>query len=236
METVDGAGAGSGFTAPYIPFKTLLNLIQRMADEGMPDRIDRTYLGNQSGVMQTYLIKTLKSLELIRGEQGEVTDTLRELVSQPEARPELVGNLLRRYYPEAMSLGQGATHGQLEEKFAKHYDVSGDTKRKAITFFLNAAQFAGVPVSPHFKMPRSGSSTPRARTTNGQRRTKRRSQTGSSRTSTPTAPSMDSLRTKYVEMLLEKADKTDELDSELLDRIESLLGFDTQRDEDEPED
>jgi hypothetical protein len=235
VETQTGDGAVEGFTPPYIPFKTLLNLIQRMADEGMPDRINRSYLGFQSGIMQTYLIKTLRSLDLIRGDQGEVTDRLRALVSSPEERPRLIGALLREYYPQALGLGNGATHGQLDEVFTRQYDLTGDTKRKALTFYLNAAQFAGLPLSRYFKMPRSAGDTSKPRASNGQRRSQRRRQVTPTPEPSAAAVSLDSLRTRYVQMLLDKADSQEELDDNLLNRIEALLGFDVERDQDEPE-
>lgn len=237
VETAEQTHSTTGFSAPYIPFKTLTNLIQRMAEEGMPDRIDRTYLGTQSGTMQTYLIKTLQSFGLIEGEQGEVTDALRDLVANPDERPTLIGNLVRQYYPEALALGPGATHGQLEEVFTQHYGVAGDTRRKAITFFLHAAKFAGITLSRHFKMPRASSGATKTRGA-GSRRVKRQQPPADPAAVIGSPRSMDALRSRYVEMLMKKAESDDELDPDLLDRIESLLGFEPAdgTDEEEPED
>jgi hypothetical protein len=81
------------------------------------------------------------------------------MVSDPDNRPRLFGELLRERYPEAVALGEtNATTDELLEVF-KQYGVQGDTARKAIAFYLQAAKYAGdIPLSPHFKTPtiRSG--------------------------------------------------------------------------------
>jgi len=58
---------------------------------------------------------------------------------------------------------ESATHRQLEELF-KQEGATGDTPRKCIAFFLNAAKGAGIKLSPHFKKvrgPRKGTAKPR---------------------------------------------------------------------------
>src|SRR2546428_665337 len=57
---------------PYISFRTLLNLVERMADEGIPRRIDRSYLGGLSGAYQTQVMAALRSLGLMT-DDGAVT-------------------------------------------------------------------------------------------------------------------------------------------------------------------
>jgi Family of unknown function (DUF5343) len=138
---------------PYFAFKTLTNMIVKMEEHGPPPRIDRTFLTGMSGAGQTQFIAGLKSLGLI-DEDGVVQPNLVELVNKPDERPTLIGQLLRERYPEAIELGSGnATTGQLVEVF-NGYGVQGDTARKAIAFYLQAAKYAGdIPLSPHFKTP-----------------------------------------------------------------------------------
>lgn len=140
--------------APYFAFKTLTNMIERMEEHGPPPRIDRTFLTGMSGAGQTQFISGLRSLGLIDPEDNTVLPPLTALVENPDQRPELIGELVRTRYPEAVELGKTkATTGQLVEVFAEHYGVRGDTARKAIAFFLKAAEYGGVPVSPNFKTP-----------------------------------------------------------------------------------
>ena len=144
----------------YFAFKTLTNMIVKMEEHGPPNRVDRTFLTGMSGAGQTQFIAGLKSLGLI-DEDGAVQPRLADLVNRPSDRPALIGQLLREKYPEAVELGKtNATTGELVEIF-NGYGVQGDTARKAIAFYLNAAKYAGdIQLSPNFK-------TPSVRTGNG---------------------------------------------------------------------
>ncbi len=155
-------------TPAYFAFKTLTNMIVRMEEHGPPNRVDRTFLTGMSGAGQTQFIAGLKSLGLI-DEDGVVQPRLTELVSNPDDRAQLMGQLVRERYPEAVALGQtNATTGELVEVFKNSYGVQGDTARKAIAFFLGAAKYAGdIQLSPNFKTPTvrtgAGSNKRRAR-------------------------------------------------------------------------
>jgi Family of unknown function (DUF5343) len=147
----------------YFAFKTLTNMIVKMEEHGPPNRVDRTFLTGMSGAGQTQFIAGLKSLGLIDND-GTVQPMLTNLVEQSENRQALMGQLLREKYPEAVELGKtNATTGELVEIF-NGYGVQGDTARKAIAFYLNAAKYAGdIRLSPNFK-------TPTVRTGNGGRK------------------------------------------------------------------
>jgi hypothetical protein len=161
--------ADTQFVPPYISFAQLENVLERMRNEGMPARIDRSYLGSWSGSAQAQFLKATASLGL-RDEHGRPTETLKRLVAEPDARPSIIADLLRQHYPEAVALGQDATQAQLDEVFRRYSGISGATTRKAMTFYLHAAKFAGIPTSPFFKAARSaggggGTRTGRARST-----------------------------------------------------------------------
>ena len=138
---------------PYFAFKTLTNTIEKMEEHGPPPRIDRTFLTGMSGAGQTQFLAGLRSLGLIDGD-GVVQQMLIDLVNNPDNRRALIGQILRERYPEAVALGEGnSTTGQLVEAF-NGYGVQGDTARKAIAFYLQAAKYAeDIPLSPHFKTP-----------------------------------------------------------------------------------
>jgi hypothetical protein len=164
------------FVPPYISFSQLENVLERMRNEGVPARVDRSYLGSWSGSAQAQFLKAARSLELL-DEHGRPTDTLKHLVSTPEKRPDVIGSLLRSKYPDALALGQDATQAQLDEVFRSYDGISGSTTRKAISFYLHAARFAGIPLSPFFNVGRSGSGSGGG----GTRRATRPRATGSAR-------------------------------------------------------
>lgn len=139
---------------PYFAFKTLTNMLTQMEEHGPPNRIDRSFLSGMSGAGQTQFIHGLKSLGLIDAD-GNVQPRLTDLVVKADERPALIGHLVRDRYPEAVELGQGnATTGELVDVFRDSYGVQGDTARKAISFYLAAAKYAGdIQLSPNFKTP-----------------------------------------------------------------------------------
>lgn len=148
---MDSTRASKGFTAPYLAWKTLFNLLVRLEEQGVPDQIDRTFLSNLSGTEQSYLMSAMRQFGLI-GEKGKVLEPLKELTTGTDARQAGVRRLLEQYYPTAVSLPANATQGQLDEVF-RGYNVTGERLRKAETFYLRAAQFAGLQLSPNFKSP-----------------------------------------------------------------------------------
>lgn len=159
------AGETDNTTAAYFAFKTLTNMIAKMEEHGPPNRVDRTFLTGMSGAGQTQFIAGLKALGLINGD-GRVQPRLAELVSKPDERAQIMGQIVRERYPEAVALGAtNATTGELVEVFQNHHGVQGDTARKAIAFFLQAAEYGGLKLSPNFKTPtiRTGAGSSRKR-------------------------------------------------------------------------
>ncbi|MGH7564445.1 MAG: hypothetical protein ACREK5_08480 [Gemmatimonadota bacterium] len=162
------------------------------------------------------MLATLKALDLI-GSKGDLKPALVELANRPEERPELIRVLLERHYPEPLRLGSiNATQKQLEEAFDA-YGISGDTKRKAIAFFLKGAAYSKVKLSPHWKTPASAPSEPRTR------RTRRRTRKAAEPVMENGKPTGDDLERKYIEVLMDKVKEQDQMDDKILDRIESML-------------
>jgi hypothetical protein len=144
------------WTPPYIAFTTLTDLLTRLEKSGgIPPQIDRSYLDSFSGGYQSQVIAALKSLDLI-GDKGEVSPALIDLIETPEHRKRRIADMLRVRYAEVVKLGEiNATQAQLLDAFGK-FGITGDTKRKAIAFYMKAAKFADIKVSPHFKVPAAG--------------------------------------------------------------------------------
>jgi hypothetical protein len=151
-DTTNGSGAGS-FSPPYGSWGTLLNTIERMSKEGgIPAQIDRSYLSNLPGSTQTELLQTMRSLGLI-DEQMRPTRDLELLVEDSEGRGGVMHTILTGRYEGPLALGPFATQQQLEEEFRK-YNIQGSTLRKAVRFFLAAAKYADISLSPHFRAPK----------------------------------------------------------------------------------
>ncbi len=217
----DDENNNSGFTAPYVSWGSFNNLLDRMGEEGLPMRIDRSYLSNMAGSTQSHLLKALRELDLI-DENAEPTETLKALAANTESRPERIASLVQEHYAEAVALGANATQSMLEELFAENYNVKGSTRGKSIAFFLAAAKNGEVPLSQHFKPPKRTSSNG-----SGPKRRKPKGGTPPAPETLPpaSATSLDKAKSAYVELLLKKADSEDQMDSGLLDRIERVIGF-----------
>lgn len=175
------------FVAPYLPWKTVFNFLERLEESGTPDRIDRTYLDNLSGQDQSYLLGALKLFGLI-DDTGRLQPLMEELRNKA-TRPAAFRALLQTYYADAVALPDNATQGQLEEIFRDKYNVHGATLRKSLTFYLRAAQYAGIPVSKNFKSagPAAGETTARPRRTT-RRVTRRDPATASAQEAVPQPP------------------------------------------------
>lgn len=138
---------------PYLAFKTFLNFIDGFRTSGLPGRIDKSVMSGQSGGTQSSLMATLKFLKLIQ-DDGTPTPALVTLVKQsPEDSKKTYAELVSKQYAFVSTKGvnlETATEGQLEEVF-RNSGFSGDTVRKAMTFFVLLATEAGMKVSAHLK-------------------------------------------------------------------------------------
>lgn len=165
-------------SAAYLPWATFKSALDQLA-QGIPSRIDRTVFPGIAWNVQTQLFAGMKFLGLLKGED-EPTPELHDLVtgSDEERKAKLKG-LIEYCYSDliAMDLTK-ATRGHFEEKFGELYGVSGDTRVKAVRFFVSAAVYVGIPLSafilPKDGKPKSSSRRPRgatqrtARKANGQ--------------------------------------------------------------------
>lgn len=146
---------------PYVSWMTLQNTIERMETEGdVPSRIDRSYISNMTGTTQAQFRQACRWLGLTEPD-GTPTDLLKRLVHEPNNRKVLVAELLRTRYPGPTGLPPNATQQMLEDEFRKLGSNPGETMRKGVAFFLNAAKYAELELSARFKQPKrlSGSGT-----------------------------------------------------------------------------
>jgi hypothetical protein len=214
--------ADGKFAPPYnIPWATFLSTVERIAVDP-PNRVDRSFLDSQSGTIQTYLIAALKAFNLIN-EEARPTGVL--AFADPDLRKANVAELLRRYYPTIVPLGTtNSTPGELAEAFAEAFpNITGESRVKAIRFFLSAMAYAELPTAQLWgtvKAPRGAS---------GRKTTRRSTSKGAPPPPAGTvhaagaATSEEAMRAEYFRLLLDKAKGAD--DTDLLDRIERLVGI-----------
>lgn len=179
------------FKPPYLSFQTFWNFLGELAAKPLPPAIDRSLMGTKSGTDQANLSAALASFGLTDSEQ-RVTEKLRELVAGDEAaRAAVLGELLQQYYPGPFKVSAvNGTSNDLNQAFASDYPSlgAGDTRRKAVRFFLHAAERAGLELSANFPTTRAGSGAPgvtRKRTSTKKRTTTVKSQEEQAVTAAP---------------------------------------------------
>jgi Family of unknown function (DUF5343) len=152
--------AKSARTPPYTSYRTFRTFIEDLREQGVPSRIDRSVLTRFSGVVGTQLMHALRFLALIDGE-GHPTERLTDLVNAQDAGrwAETLLALIRREYAPLFAIGlDTATPSHFNEAFRKAFPAADAVVQKCVTFFLYAANDAGVKISPRVlkgRKPRS---------------------------------------------------------------------------------
>ncbi len=130
---------------PYVPFKTFLTALDAL-EASLPNQLDRSVWPSYSGAIQGQLLGAFRFLGLM--DEGNCpTPALGELVTKRESRRDLLRALIERYYRPLVALDLTRTSPRQLDEAMRQYGLSGATHKKAISFFLQAAQFAGVPLS-----------------------------------------------------------------------------------------
>jgi hypothetical protein len=146
----DSSGrARSAGTPPYTSYRTFKTFIQDLHEHGVPSRIDRSVLTRFSGVVGTQLMHALRFLSLIE-DQGRPTPRLKELVNAHGAGhwPERFLELLRQEYAPMFAIDlETATPSYFNEAFRKAFPAADAVVQKCVTFFLYAANDAGLKIS-----------------------------------------------------------------------------------------
>lgn len=233
MSETDGLTADEGESriAPaYGSYPSLIKIVDKMKEHGIPPVLDRSFFGNQSGSLTAQQRGSLRFLGLIDADYRP-TDEMTLLVEADEAgRKEILRELAMKAYAEQVKLAQvNGTQGQLADSFRK-LGITGSTVERAISFYLTLAEDLGLPTSSHFKKI----ATPAANGTRPRRR-KPATKAAAPAAPPPSAPaaapalSPDVQKASYVQMLMELAKANDgEGQKDLLDRIERALGLAAQ--------
>jgi hypothetical protein len=134
---------------PYLPFKTFLSSVEALS-QGVPPKIDRTLWRNQSGINQGLIMAAYRFLGLVK-EGDTATTELASMAGNPAVNgPKVMKEIVNFQYTAIVRHDlTKMTMKMLDDAFEETFQVSGATKQKAITFFLKAAKFADLPLSPY---------------------------------------------------------------------------------------
>ncbi len=139
--------------APYLPFSTFLSSLDSLS-QGVPPKIDRGLWRSQSGLMQGLIMNAYRFFGLVDETEGDASsEELNTMAKHPEQRPEVLRGLIEVQYDNILEKNDltKMTMKMLEDAFEEHFSVTGATKQKAITFFLKAAKFSDMPLSPYLQ-------------------------------------------------------------------------------------
>lgn len=144
-------------TAPYASWKSFMTFLDRLAEKGLPQQVDRTVMSKMSGATQSNIRVALSFLKLTDSD-GAPTDALRRLVGEHgdhEAwKAALRDVVLGAYEPVISDLSlENGTADQLWKCFRENGNVRGSTLSRAVRFYLAALGAAGVKHSSYFKAP-----------------------------------------------------------------------------------
>jgi len=151
-------------TPPYTSYRTFKTFIEDLSERGVPSRVDRSVLTRFSGVVGTQLMHALRFLGLI-DDHGQPTQRLKELVAAHGAEDwsKRLREVLRQEYASVFAIDlETATPSHFSEAFRKAFPAADAVVQKCVTFFLYAANDAGVRISGRvLKGRKPRSSTPR---------------------------------------------------------------------------
>jgi hypothetical protein len=136
-------------TPPYTSYRTFKTFIDDLHEQGVPSRIDRSVLTRFSGVVGSQLMHALRFLGLIE-DDGRPAQRLKELIKAHGAGhwAEKLLEVLRHEYAPMFAIDlETATPSHFNEAFRRAFPAADAVVQKCVTFFLYAANDAGVKVS-----------------------------------------------------------------------------------------
>jgi len=161
-------------TPPYATYKSFSNFINSLRENSIPSRIDRSVFGSMSGGAAYSILASLKGLHLIE-DSGKPTPLLKSYVEADEkSQKTLLQQILKKGYSSLWDDGidlATASAGQFDDHVRDRFGAKGSTVDKVASFFLAAAEDAGIQLSTHLKNRKStGPSTGSKRSSKSARR------------------------------------------------------------------
>ena len=209
----------------YMSFPSFRGYLDRFREQGIPNVLDRSFFGNQSGSLTAQVRGTFRALGLI-DDDYRPTDLLRKVAAaSDEERVLLLRSITESKYEDAIALGLQATSGQLSEVFRSR-GISGATVQKAITFYLGLTEYVGIETSPFLKARVASNGGARR---NGKKRTPAAAPVQAAPPPIQTQRSLEEeKKSLYIDLLMDLAKDTDAKDvdrKDLLNRLERAIGI-----------
>jgi hypothetical protein len=143
-------------SAVYVSWTTMKSALDQLS-QGVHSKIDRSVFAGMAWSIQNQLFAGMRFLGLITGE-SDPTQLLEDLVTgSEEERKQKLKAILEDRYAAIFALDlMKTTPIQLSLKMGEQYQVSGDTRDRAVRFFLAAVNYVGIPISPLFRSKKNG--------------------------------------------------------------------------------
>lgn len=136
----------SKLVPPYLPYKTLLSSLENLG-QGIPPKIDRSIWKNQPGTVQSQILSAYRFLGLMSETTGP-TESLKELVKNRATPGPMLKKIIEEKYKPILAHDLSTmTTTMLGSEFEAAFGVDGETKKKSIRFFLQAAKANGFTLS-----------------------------------------------------------------------------------------
>ncbi|GAA0605691.1 DUF5343 domain-containing protein [Thalassospira tepidiphila] len=214
----------SSKSVPYATFSSFINFSNKLREEGVPNRIDKTVFGAASGSVIYSTISALKSLDLIDENGVPSLKFIDFVTSTDEERKQKLKDILRVGYA---SLWDGsinletASAGQFNDHLRDVYDVKGSTIDKSAAFFISAANFAEIPLSSQLKARKPIASSSSSKKSSKQRK----KNNGNDPKADSELPAQPVVPEKPLEHQLVDLMTEDDLDADVKDAIWKLVQY-----------
>ncbi len=200
---------------PAIAFKGVEELWDRMAREVIPDKFDRKYLADKAEGTQFGYRQSFRDMGLTTSDDRP-TPLLDELVHANEAdRRELFGKIMLERWAD---LAGASSRDDFFLLLRDRYKLTSEAQqRKTLTFFVHAADYAGLKISPDIRPAKPGASLRKPIT-----------DTQNSARPTPVAAApmtRDEMRAQYFALLMKSVSDGTMLDPDMLNRLDRLVGL-----------
>jgi hypothetical protein len=131
----------------YVPFTTFLAAIDALARRPDHDRFDTSVWPTYSTATQAQLLGSFRFLGLI-DDTGKPTASLKTLVRDKANRKTIMRKILESSYARIIGLDLTRVSPRQFDQAMRQYGMTGETHKKVVSFFLRAARFAELPLSP----------------------------------------------------------------------------------------
>jgi len=223
MLQMDGA-------APYAPVKAVVSVIERHRQVGLPAITTDTLV--RMGVTQSLAPRTVQALKLLDliDDAGKPTDEFEAIRKAPMGDlPSALANLIRDVYAPVFSVVDPTTASVTEIEDAFRGFAPSGQRARMVTLFTGLMAYAKMIAAAPKQAP-----GPRPKAAGTTRASVRKPKTPITSTTAPSADPVtppqaptDDMRRMYFDLLLEKAKTEGATDTDLLDRIERLIGLET---------